>query len=322
MTDPAPERTTRPAVLCLGAALVGGLVGVLWPAAEALSPVVGVVLAALLFTTFVLMPLTRIGAALRDLRFLGTVLALNVVIAPVVVGLLALSIPDNRPLLVGLLFVLLAPCVDYVVVFAGLAGGDRTRLLAATPLLLLAQILLVPLAVTAIGGADIVAYLDPGPVLTSLALLLGLPLIAALAVQLLDPRLPARVRIERTADRVMVPLTALTVGLVAAAHSGAVLRRLPDLWIAVALSVAFAVIMTLAGALTTRAARLDPAGARSAVFSGVTRNSLVVLPIALALPPELALVPLVVVTQTLTELCVLPVLVRVLPRLVPRLATS
>jgi ACR3 family arsenite efflux pump ArsB len=53
------------------------------------------------------------------------------------------------------------------------------------------------------------------------------------------------------------------------------------------------------------------------VFSAATRNSLVVLPLALALPAQFALTPLVVVTQTLVELVAMVVLVAVVPRLMP-----
>lgn len=51
------------------------------------------------------------------------------------------------------------------------------------------------------------------------------------------------------------------------------------------------------------------------MFSGTTRNSLVVLPIALTLPTDLQLAPLAVVTQTLVELVVMVVLVALVPRL-------
>lgn len=34
-------------------------------------------------------------------------------------------------LLLGVLLVLLTPCIDYLIVFTGLAGGARARLLAA-----------------------------------------------------------------------------------------------------------------------------------------------------------------------------------------------
>ncbi|MBA2715275.1 MAG: arsenic resistance protein, partial [Rubrobacteraceae bacterium] len=49
------------------------------------------------------------------------------------------------------------------------------------------------------------------------------------------------------------------------------------------------------------------------VFTGATRNSLVVLPLALVLPAAFDLTPDVVVTQTLVELAGLLVSVRLVP---------
>ena len=80
--------------------------------------------------------------------------------------------------------------------------------------------------------------------------------------------------------------------------------------------VAFVPIAAVVGAVAARFARLDVPSRRTIVFSGVTRNSLVVLPLALALPAAFDLAPLVVVTQTLVELLVLVLLVRLVPRLV------
>ena len=63
---------------------------------------------------------------------------------------------------------------------------------------------------------------------------------------------------------------------------------------------------------------LSAPGRRAVVFSGVTRNSLVVLPLALALPGAYALTPLVVVTQTLVELLIMVVMVAYARRAMPR----
>ncbi|MFN3337163.1 MAG: arsenic resistance protein, partial [Thermomicrobium sp.] len=67
---------------------------------------------------------------------------------------------------------------------------------------------------------------------------------------------------------------------------------------------------------------LDPARGRALVFSTLTRNSLVVLPLALALPREHSLVALVIVTQTLVELTGLLLAVRIVPRLLPARLSS
>ena len=47
-------------------------------------------------------------------------------------------------MLLGVLMVLLTPCIDCVIVFSGLAGGAHQRLLAAAPLLMLAQMVALP----------------------------------------------------------------------------------------------------------------------------------------------------------------------------------
>ncbi|WP_219814076.1 hypothetical protein [Rathayibacter sp. AY1D9] len=73
--------------------------------------------------------------------------------------------------------------------------------------------------------------------------------------------------------------------------------------------------MAAAGLGIARLFRLENSATRALVFSGATRNSLVVLPLALALPASLALAPVVVVTQTLVELVGMVVFVRLSPRL-------
>jgi ACR3 family arsenite efflux pump ArsB len=77
--------------------------------------------------------------------------------------------------------------------------------------------------------------------------------------------------------------------------------------------VAFLVVMALLGRAVAGLLDLDAGASRALVFTSVTRNSLVVLPLALALPAGYRLVPAVVVTQTLVELMGMVVLTRVVP---------
>lgn len=81
--------------------------------------------------------------------------------------------------------------------------------------------------------------------------------------------------------------------------------------------ILFAAVMVPVGMLAGAAARLDVPAKRTVVFSGATRNSLVVLPLVLALPATFDLAPLVVVTQTLIELVIMVIFVRLIPRLLP-----
>lgn len=115
----------------------------------------------------------------------------------------------------------------------------------------------------------------------------------------------------------MVPLMVVTLFTVVASQIRGAGERLPALAAVVPLFAAFAAVMVALGVVAARWTHLDVPAGRALVFSGATRNSLVMLPLALALPASLDPAPLVVVTQTLVELGVMVSLVRLVPRLLP-----
>lgn len=301
--------------LYLGAILVGAGRGLVVPGgAGILGVAITPLLALLLYATFLGVPFGRMRRALADRRFLAAVLVLNFVAVPLVVWGLSRVVAADAALLAGVLLVLLTPCVDYVIVFAGLAGGDRGRLLAATPLLMLAQLVLLPGYLWLMAGPDVVAAVEILPFVEAFLVLIVLPLALAALTQLAARRSVAAQRVRDAALDAMVPLMMATLFVVVASQVHAVAGALGSLLIVLPLFAAFAVVSALLGAGTARLARLDVPARRAVVFSGVTRNSLVVLPLALALPPAYALAPLVVVTQTLVELVVMVVMVALVPR--------
>lgn len=303
--------------LYLAALMLGVAVGFLAPAVAhpaelAINPVLGL----LLYATFLGVPFAKIGQAFRDWRFLVTVLCVNFVAIPVVVFVLSRIVAHDQVLLVGVLFVLLTPCVDYVIVFAGIAGGAKDRLLAAAPLLMLTQMLLLPLYLWLFVGVEFVQAIDLGPFVEAFLLLIVLPLVAAGVTQLVAARTRWGAILQDVLLGTMVPLMMLTLAVVVASQIGGVGRQIATLLLAIPVYVLFAAIMVPIGAAAGSIARLDVPGRRAIVFSGATRNSLVVLPLALALPAAFDLAPLVVVTQTLVELLVMVVFVRLIPRLI------
>jgi arsenite transporter len=316
-TEPAPWAERHQVSVYLGAIAAAVLVGWAAPGAPALAPAVTPVLGLLLFATFLAVPFAAIGRAFADLHFLTAVLVVNFAVVPVVVLLLSRAVADHEAVLIGVLLVLLAPCVDYVIVFTGLAGGAADRLLAAAPLLMLGQMLLLPAWLLVLAGPEAVALVELGPFVEAFVLLIVLPLAAAAALQRAAARSGAARRVMAATARAMVALMALTLFTVIASQVRGVGEQLADLVAAVPLYVGFLVVMVPLGVLAAKVADLDVAASRALVFGGVTRNSLVVLPLALALPERLALTPFVVVTQTLVELVGMVVLVRLVPRLVP-----
>lgn len=207
-----------------------------------------------------------------------------------------------------MLLVLLTPCVDYVIVFSGLAGGDSRRLLAATPLLLLAQMVLLPGYLWLFLGSGL-AVVDPGPFVEAFVVLIVIPLVLAWLTQAWAGRIIGAI------STTMVPLMAATLFAVVASQVPKLGGDLPQVARVVPVYAAFLVVMAFAGLAVARLFRLDVTSGRAIVFTGATRNSLVVLPLALALPDDLAAV--VVVTQTLVEVVGMVIYVRVVPRLLP-----
>jgi arsenite transporter len=302
--------------LYLCAIAAGAITGWLVPAAAgplemSINPVLGL----LLYATFLGIPFGQLGMAVRDVRFMAAVLLLNFAAVPVVVFLLSRFVAGNEALLVGVLLVLLTPCIDYVIVFSGLAGGASDRLLAAAPLLMLAQMLLLPLYLLIFVGPQLVSVIDAEPFVQALVFLILLPLALAALTQALGRTHAAGRAVMRLMQGLMVPLMMLTLAVVIGSQIVGVGHELPALLSVIPLYAVFLAIMVPLGLLAGRAARLDTPGTRAVIFSGATRNSLVVLPLALALPAPLALASLVVVTQTLVELIGMVIYVKIIPRI-------
>ncbi|WP_425841737.1 arsenic resistance protein [Streptomyces fractus] len=302
----------------LGALVAGGLVGLAAPGAgpgieRAISPL----LAALLYVTFLQVPAAELLRSLRAGRFLAAALTVNFAVVPLVVAAMFAFLPDDQAVRLGVLLVLLCPCVDYVIVFSGLAGAASQRLLAATPLLLLAQMVLLPLYLYLFMGEGLSDVVQAGPFVEAFLTLIVVPLALAWLTQAWAARRPAGQRVSDAVGVTMVPLMAATLLTVVASQLPKLDDNVGDVARVVPFYVLFLLVMAFAGRAVARLYGLDVPSGRAVVFTGATRNSLVVLPLALSLPDPLAVAAVVVVTQTLVEVVGMVVYVRAVPRLLP-----
>lgn len=303
--------------LYLAALAVGALAGWWAPGLGGLAaPAVTPVLAALLYVTFLGIPLRRVGEGLRDPRFMACLVIVNFAVVPVIVFALVRAFSIEGPMLIGVLLVLLTPCIDYVIVFSGLAGAANDRLLAASPVLLVLQMLTLPLYLWSFLAPDVAMAVHWGTFAQALAVVIVIPLVAAAVTQWAAARSPVARRWGRLAGGAMVPLMMLTLATVVASQIALVGSRAQALLPLVPVYVSFAALMTALGWAAGRLAGLRVRERRAVLFSGVTRNSLVVLPLALAAPDGTVLAPLAVLTQTLVELLVMLALAGLVPRLV------
>lgn len=303
----------------LGSLFAGAAVGLIMPAAAPWAELgIYPFLAALLYATFLQVPFTAIAHSLRDARFLSAALVLNFVLVPVVVAALTLWLPVSQAVLLGVLLTLLTPCIDYVIVFTGLAGGAAPRLVAAAPVLMLAQILALPVFLLVFLGPGLVDIVEVGPFLEAFLILIVGPLLLAGLTEITATRSRAGRQVTAAMQAAMEPLMGVTLFVVVTSQIPAVSDQLGQITAVVPIYAAFLLVMAALGWATARVFRLDPPTGRALIFSGATRNSLVVLPLALALPAPYAITAAVVVTQTLVELLGMVVYVRAIPKLLPQ----
>lgn len=299
----------------LGGLAAGAATGLVWPPGSSVwEACVYPVLAALLYATFLQVPFTKLTVAFTDSGFLAAVLAVNFIVVPVVVAALTTVVSLPRAVLLGVLLTLLTPCIDYVIVFCGLAGGDSRRLLAAAPLLMLLQMVALPLYLWLFIGPELADIVEVGPFLEAFLILIVLPLGLAWATQSLAGRHRSGQVVSSAMTAAMVPLMTATLFVVVAGQFPKISNDTNQLLRVVPVYVVFLMIMAIVGLSVAKLLSFDPGRARAFIFTGATRNSLVVLPLAVALPEAYSATPVIVVTQTLVELIGMVVYVRLVPR--------
>ncbi|AZY50202.1 arsenic resistance protein [Bordetella avium] len=272
------------------------------PGMRGLSVAIDALLALMLFVTFVQVPMGDVGRALSDLRFVGTLLLANFIVLPALLTFLLPWVPGDPLIRIGVLMVLLTPCIDYVVTFAHLGRADARSLLAATPVLLLCQMLLLPFYLGLFLGEEAARRISWEPFAHAFVWFIALPLALATICQSWAARGAAGKRGVRWLGLMPVPATAALLWVVVASVTPELGQAWPAVGEVVPVYAAFALLAPIAGWLTGWMLRLPPAQRRAVAFSSATRNSLVVLPLALAIPGALPVLPAVIVTQTLIEL--------------------
>jgi ACR3 family arsenite transporter len=299
----------------LGAITAGLTVGTLWPAqASAFEPWLWPVLGVLLYATFTQVPLTHLPDALRDVRFMGAVLAGNFLVVPLLVAVLLTLLPAAPAIRLGVLLVLLVPCTDWFVTFTHLGGGDTRRALAVTPLNLLVQLVALPVLLWLFMGRTFIEILAVDRLARVFGTLIVMPLIAAYLTERAVERRSSRAGIVAALGWLPVPLLGLVVFLIAASQVPIVVGSAHLLGPVIAVFVLYLVGAATIAVVLARVVNLPTRSARTLVFSLGTRNSFVVLPFALALPDTWAVAVVVVVLQSLIELWGMVAYLWIVPR--------
>ncbi|WP_312206229.1 arsenic resistance protein [Pseudomonas kuykendallii] len=314
MTRDALEQNQVP--IYFVAVIVAAIGGLLAPtAAQGLSALVTPAIAVLMYAMFLQIPLLNLREGLRNRFFMAALLIANFVLIPLLVWALTRFLEGQPAILIGVLLVLLTPCIDYVVVFTHIGRGDSRLILSATPIvLLLLQLALLPLYLSLMLSGSSGVVVSIGPFVEAFLALIVAPLILALLTEALVKR-SAAVKVWADAWAWLpVPAMAAVLITVVGSQIAPVVNEFDRLAPVLPVYIAFAFLAPIIGAWVSRAFRLPAGAARAVTFSSSTRNSLVVLPLALALPEDLrVLAAAAVITQTLVELVAELIYVRAVP---------
>ncbi len=283
--------------------------------ASQLEALVTPAIAVLMYAMFLQIPFLDLRQGWGNRRFITALLLANFILVPLLVWAITRGLVEHPAILVGALLVLLTPCIDYVVVFTHIGKGDSRLTLAATPVLLLLQLVLLPVYLAWMLGDSSNVAISIAPFVEAFVLLIVLPMILAVLTSVGARRSGAVWAWNNACAWLPVPAMALVLVVVIASQIAVVLRDFDRLLPVIPVYIGFMLLAPVLGFISARLLRLPAAEARSVTFSAATRNSLVVLPLALALPEAIrGLAAAAVITQTLVELVSELVYVRAVPR--------
>lgn len=260
------------------------------------------VLALLLYSTFTQVPLVHLKEVVADTGLIRSAIVGNFLVIPFVVWGLMHLLPDEPAIRLGVLMVLLVPCTDWFITFTHLGGGDTKHAIAFSPISLLLQIALLPLYLWLFVGETFSITLARKEMFYAFLGLIVLPLLCAYLTERWVERSPRRSQLIDKLGWLPVPLLGLVVFVIAATQVNLITVSLGALGRLLTVFVAFLIISGLLSRLVAGVFRLPTLQGRVLAFSMGTRNSFVVLPLALALPPSCELAVVAIVFQSLVEL--------------------
>lgn len=297
------------------AVAIAAIIAYLIEGTSSFEIIINPVLAFMLFATFLQVPLHNIGKVLRKGYFITALLITNFVALPILISIFVLFLPEDPIIKLGVLLVLLTPCIDYVVTFSHLGRADSRLLLATTPMLLIVQMILLPILLSLFLGEDAKNLIKPEPFINAFIWLIAVPLCFAAIIQLWAAQNRLGTRILFYLNILPVPATALTLFIVVMAVLPQLGNTISNTFSVIPFYIIFAVLAPLIGWGISQLFHLPPAEGRAIAFSAGTRNSLVILPLALSIPVATPLLPAIIVSQTLVELVSELIYIRLIARL-------
>lgn len=249
------------------AAIILGIIIALSIGTNSFESSINPAIALMLFVTFLQVPISDLLKAFVQYRFLLALLIANFIIIPLFVVLFIQFLPNNFVVKLG---VLLTPYIDYVVTFSHLGKADAHLLLAATPVLLIMQLLLLPFYLGLFLEASAAQLVRGGPFVHAFIWLIVIPLSLAVLLQLLSTKSKSVENFLNFLKVLPVPATAALLFLVIVSVVPQLKPAMSSILQVIPIYIAFAIIAPLMGWFVARIFKLDSRGARALAFSSAT----------------------------------------------------
>lgn len=165
--------------------LISGFIGLNWNNSHILEKTIEPVIGILLYSMFCQIPFLELRKALQNRSFFKALLFSNFVLIPLLVWALITIFPNTPIVTLGILLVLLTPCIDYVIVFTHLGKGNSKAVLASTPLLFIFQMLLLPFYLWIFLGKETMAIIEITPFVKAFLFLIVIPFLLSIVTQTL-----------------------------------------------------------------------------------------------------------------------------------------
>ncbi|UYZ21491.1 arsenic resistance protein [Mesobacillus jeotgali] len=270
------------------------------------------ILVAMLYITFLQIPIEDINNAFKNIKFTYTSVLINFVWTPILAWLLAMVfLGDNPALYIGFIMLMVTPCTDWYLIFTGIAKGNIALSAAILPLNLILQVILLPFYLLIFGGTT--GVIEFSFLVESILIVLFIPLVLAyLTKMLLRNRQELR---ENLISRFSVlPIIFLSLAIVAmfASQGQLLLDNLDLMWQISIPILLFFLINFFVGQKAGQLMKFPNSDRTSLSLTTLARNSPIALAIAMTAFPDQPLIALTLVIGPLLELPILAIITQIL----------
>ncbi|ADC51661.1 arsenite efflux protein ACR3 family [Alkalihalophilus pseudofirmus OF4] len=269
-------------------------------------------LLAMLYITFLQIPLDQLKKAFKNIKFTSTSLLLNFVWTPVFAWLLAMIFLSDHPALyIGFIMLMVTPCTDWYLIFTGIAKGNVALSTAILPLNLVLQVVLLPIYLILFAGSS--GVVEFSFLVESVLIVLLLPLLLAVLTNLfLKKRKALQESLLNKLSTIPIVLLSLAIMAMFAAHGQLLLEHLDLLWIILLPILLFFIVNFFISQKAGKLLKFSYRDCASLSMTTLARNSPLALAIAMTAFPDEPFIALILVIGPLLELPILAVFSQIL----------